>query len=43
MLGNVSGGIRRGADYDGLTTVTLGLDTQKAFGLAGRHVQPERC
>jgi porin len=35
VWGNVSGGIRRGADYDGLTTVTLGLDTQKAFGLEG--------
>jgi porin len=34
-LGNVSGGIHQGADYDGLTTVTLGLDTQKAFGLIG--------
>ena len=33
--GNVSGGIHRGATYDGLTTVTLGLDTQKAFGLIG--------
>lgn len=35
VFGNVSGGTRRGADYDGLTTVTLGLDTQKAFGLVG--------
>ena len=34
-FGNVSGGVRRGADYDGLTTVTIGLDTQKAFGLPG--------
>ena len=33
--GNVSGGVRRGATYDGLTTVTLGLDTQKAFGWQG--------
>jgi porin len=33
--GNVSGGINRGATYDGLTTMTLGLDTQKAFGLVG--------
>jgi porin len=31
--GNVSGGVRRGADYDGLTTVTLGLDTGTAFKL----------
>ena len=35
VLGNVAGGIRRGADYDGLTTITLGLDTEKAFGLKG--------
>ena len=35
VFGNVSGGIRRGADYDGLTTVTLGLDTGTAFGLEG--------
>lgn len=34
-LGNVSGGIQRGAGYEGLTTVTIGLDTQKAFGLEG--------
>jgi porin len=35
VLGNVSGGTRRDADYDGLTTVTLGLDTGTAFKLAG--------
>jgi len=35
VLGNVSGGIHRGFDYDGLTTMTLGLDTAKAFGWEG--------
>jgi porin len=35
VLGNVSGGTRRGADYDGLTTVTFGLDTGTVFKLAG--------
>jgi len=35
VLGNVSGGIHRGADYDGLTQMSLGIDTQKAFGWEG--------
>jgi porin len=35
VFGNATGGIRRGADYEGLTTATLQLDTLKAFGLAG--------
>lgn len=35
VLGNVRGGIARGATYDGLTQLTLGLDTQKAFGWEG--------
>ena len=35
VLGNVTGGIHRGADYDGLTELSLGLDTQKAFGWEG--------
>jgi porin len=35
VFGNATGGIQRSADYDGLTTVTIGLDTQKAFGLVG--------
>jgi len=35
LLGNVSGGTRRGFDYDGLTTATLQMDTQRAFGLHG--------
>jgi porin len=30
-LGNASGGVRRGAAYDGLTQVFLSLDTQRAF------------
>jgi porin len=35
VLGNVAGGIRTGADYDGVTTMSLGLDTDKAFGWRG--------
>ncbi len=35
VLGNVSGGIRRGVAYDGLTLMSLGLDTGKAFGWEG--------
>ena len=32
---NVSGGIRRGATYDGVTLMSIGLDTQRAFGWEG--------
>jgi porin len=35
VLGNVTGGTRRTADYDGLTTMTLTMDTQKALGWEG--------
>jgi len=35
VLGNTQGGIRRGATYDALTTLTIELDTMKAFGWAG--------
>ena len=35
MLGNVTGGVHRGAAYDGLTLFGLGVDTEKAFGLPG--------
>ena len=35
VLGNVTGGVHRGADYDGLTLMSLGVDTGKAFGLPG--------
>ena len=35
VLANLSGGLKRGATYDGLTTLTLQLDTQKAFGWNG--------
>jgi porin len=35
VFGNVSGGIRRGAAYDGLTLMSLGLDTQRVFGWEG--------
>jgi porin len=35
VLGNVSGGVKQGADYDGLTQMDLQLDTQRAFKLHG--------
>lgn len=35
VLGNVSGGTRRGFEYDGVTTATLQLDTERAFGMHG--------
>jgi porin len=35
VLGNATGGVRRGAEYDGLTTMDLSLDTAKAFGWDG--------
>ena len=34
-LGNLSGGVKQGFEADGLTTVTLQMDTEKAFGLNG--------
>ena len=35
VLGNVTGGVHTGFDYDGLTQMALTLDTQKAFGWSG--------
>jgi porin len=35
VLGNATGGVRRGALYDGLTSMDLSLDTAKAFGWEG--------
>ncbi len=35
VLGNVTGGVHRGAAYDGLTQAVLQLDTQRAFGWHG--------
>lgn len=35
VLGNVSGGTRQGFDYDGLTQMTLQLDTARAWGWHG--------
>lgn len=32
---DVGGGAHRGTEYDGVTMLTLGVDTEKAFGLAG--------
>jgi len=34
-LGNTSGGTKQGFDYDGLTTMTLQLDTKRAFNWYG--------
>ena len=35
VFGNPTGGLKQGADYDGLTTVALQVDTKTAFGLEG--------
>ncbi len=35
VLGNVTGGVHTGFDYDGLTQAVLQLDTQEAFGWHG--------
>ncbi len=35
LFGNVTGGARQGFEYNGLTTATLQMDTQRAFGLNG--------
>ena len=35
VLGNVTGGVNQGAAYDGLTMLSVGVDTQKAFGWEG--------
>lgn len=35
VLGNVSGGIRRAIVYEGLTQMSMGIDLEKAVGLAG--------
>jgi porin len=35
VLGNVTGGVRQGFEYDGLTQMVLQMDTQRAFGLYG--------
>ncbi len=35
VFGNVTGGIRTGAAYDGVTLLSIGLDTQAAFGWPG--------
>ena len=35
VFGNISGGVRRGAAYDGLTVMSVGLDTSTALGWAG--------
>lgn len=35
LLGNVSGGTRKGFEYDGLTTATMQMDTDRALGWHG--------
>ncbi len=35
VLGNVTGGVRRGAAYEGLTQMSLGVDLGRAIGLEG--------
>jgi porin len=35
VFGNLTGGVKQGFEVNGLTTVTVQLDTQKAFGLSG--------
>jgi porin len=35
VFGNVTGGVRQGFEYNGLTTATVQLDTQPAFGWKG--------
>ena len=35
VLGNAAGGVRQGAEFDGLTQMILQLDTQRAFGWHG--------
>jgi porin len=35
VLGNLTGGVREGFEYDGLTQLILQLDTQRAFGWYG--------
>ncbi|HSQ82528.1 MAG TPA: carbohydrate porin [Casimicrobiaceae bacterium] len=32
VLGNLTGGVRRGSAYDGVTEIVLGVDASKAFG-----------
>lgn len=34
-FGNATGGVRRGVAYNGLTILSMGVDTQKAFGWEG--------
>lgn len=40
VLGNLRGGLARGAAYDGLTTLTIGVDAQKALAVAGGRFNP---
>ncbi len=35
VLGNAGGGVRRGAEYDGVTAMSLGVDMNRAFGWQG--------
>ena len=35
LFGNPTGGLHKGPSYNGLTTMSLGVDTERAFGLEG--------
>ena len=39
LLGNVSGGLKQGSTLQGVTTATLQIDTQEAFGLSGGTIK----
>ena len=43
MFGNVTGGIKTGAAYDGVTLMSIGLDTQAAFGWQGGTFNVSAC
>ena len=38
VMGNLGGGLRRGATYEAATLLSLRVDTDKAFGLAGGQI-----
>ncbi len=43
MFGNVTGGVHRTADYDGLTLMSLGPRHRQGVRLGGRHLQHQRA
>ena len=42
LFGNLSGGVQQSLEPKGLTTVTLQMDTEKAFGLQGGTLNVQR-